>query len=99
MKSIGLATGLSIVMLAAPAFAPPQLLNKTITVSFTATGVAKLPQGGQTGFSTQVSHIIYVSSAGRLFVRFRASIVAAPWAAMPPPARAKAALASSVTAL
>ena len=75
MKSIGLMTALSLVLLAAPAFgAPPsQLLNKTITISFTATGVARLPQGGQRGFSTQVTHIIYVSDAGRLFLRYRAS--------------------------
>jgi hypothetical protein len=74
MRSIGLMTALSLVLLATPVLAaPPQLFNKTITISFTATGVAKLPQGGQTGFSTQVTHIIYVSDAGRLFMRFRAS--------------------------
>ena len=74
MKSIGLTIALSIVLLAVPAFAaPPQLFNKTVTVSYTATGVARLPQGGQTGFSTEVTHIIYVSDAGRLFMRFRAS--------------------------
>ena len=74
MKSIGLTTALSIVLLALPAFAaPPQLLDKTITVSFTATGQAKSPEGQTKGFNTQVSRIIYVSSAGRLFMRHRAS--------------------------
>ena len=74
MKSIGFATALSIVLLAVPALAaPPQLFNKTITIFFTATGVDRLPQGGQAGFRTQVPHIIYVSDAGRLFMRFRAS--------------------------
>ena len=74
-KSIGLTTALSVVLLAAPAFAaPPQLLNKTITISFTATGVGKSPEGVQRGFNTQVSRIIYVSSAGRLFIRHRASL-------------------------
>jgi hypothetical protein len=74
MKSIGLMIALSLVLLAGPALAaPPQLLNKTITVSYTVTGVAKLPQGAQRGFSTQVSHVIYVSTAGRLFMRWRAS--------------------------
>lgn len=74
MKSIGLMIALSLVLLAAPALAaPPQLFNKTINVSYTVTGVARLPQGAQRGFSTQVSHVIYVSTAGRLFMRWRAS--------------------------
>jgi len=74
MKSIGLTTVLSVVLLAAPALAaPPQLLDKTITVSFTATGIAKSPEGVQKGFNTHVSRIIYVSSAGRLFMRHRAT--------------------------
>lgn len=74
MKSIGLMIALSSVLLVAPALAaPPQLFNKTITVSYTATGVARLPQGAQRGFSTQVSHVVYVSTAGRLFVRWRAA--------------------------
>ena len=74
MKSIGVMTALSLASIAAPALgAPSQLRNKTITISYTATGVAKLPQGGQRNFSTQVTHIIYVSDAGRLFMRFRAS--------------------------
>ena len=74
MKSIGLITALSFASIAAPAHgAPAQLLNKTITISFTATGVARLPQGGQTSFSTQVSQIIYVSGAGHLSMRFRAT--------------------------
>ena len=42
-------------------------------VSFTATGEAKSPEGKVHNFNTQVSRIIYVSSAGRLFMRHRAS--------------------------
>jgi hypothetical protein len=60
----------------APAFAggvPAAAVNKTITVSFAATGNAKSADGHVKGFSTQVSRIIYVSSAGRLFMRHRAT--------------------------
>jgi hypothetical protein len=74
MKSIGFAIALSVVLPAAPAFAaPPQLLDHTITVSFTATGQAKSPEGQIKNFNTQVSRIIYVSSVGRLFMRHRAA--------------------------
>lgn len=55
------------------ASAPSGLLNKTITVSFTATGMATSVSRGTHGFSTNVSRIIYVSSNGRLFMRHRAS--------------------------
>jgi hypothetical protein len=55
------------------AAAPSGLLNKTITVSFTASGIATSSSGVTHGFSTQVSRIIYVSSNGRLFMRHRAS--------------------------
>ncbi|HLZ05251.1 MAG TPA: hypothetical protein VKR55_24270 [Bradyrhizobium sp.] len=64
----------AVATLVAPAFAggvPPQAMNKTISVSFVATGEAKAPGGLARGFSTQVSVIIYVSSAGRLFFRKR----------------------------
>jgi hypothetical protein len=74
MKAYGMTAAVFAVLLAAPAYAaPPQLLDKTITVSFTATGIAKSPEGVQRGFNTQVSRIIYISSAGRLFMRHRAS--------------------------
>jgi hypothetical protein len=74
MKPIGLTTFLSVAFIAAPALAaPPQLLDKTITISFTATGQAKSPDGQTRNFNTQLLRIIYVSSAGRLFMRGRAS--------------------------
>ncbi|HKU04486.1 MAG TPA: hypothetical protein VJR30_00335 [Bradyrhizobium sp.] len=74
MKSIALPIALSCMLLAAPALAaPPQLLDHTITVSFTATGQGKSPEGQVHSFNTQVSRIIYVSSAGRLFMRHRAA--------------------------
>lgn len=53
--------------------APAGVLNKTITISFAATGMAKGPDGQSKGFTTKISRIIYVSSAGRLFSRFRAT--------------------------
>jgi hypothetical protein len=72
MKLPGLMTAVSVTVLATSAHAaPPQLFNKTITISFTATGIAKSPEGVQRGFSTQVAGIVYVSSAGRVFLRTR----------------------------
>ena len=65
-----------LVWLAAPAFAggaPAAALNKTITISFAATGNAKSADGQSKGFSTSVVRTIYVSSAGRLFMRHSAS--------------------------
>lgn len=74
MKLLGLTTAVSVALLATSAHAaPPQLFNKTITISFTASGIAKSPEGVQRGFSTQVAGIVYVSSAGRVFLRTRIS--------------------------
>jgi hypothetical protein len=59
---------------AARAAVPAAAMNKTITVSFTVTGLAKDPQTQRTwNFSTAVTRIIYVSSAGRLFMRHSAT--------------------------
>jgi hypothetical protein len=62
----------------APAFAaagvPAAAMNKTITISFNATGIAKAPDGAEKAFSTQVVRIVYVSSEGRLFMRHRATL-------------------------
>jgi hypothetical protein len=49
-------------------------MNKTITVSFNANGMAKSTDGQQKSFNTQVVRIVYVSSAGRLFMRHRATL-------------------------
>lgn len=60
----------------APAFAggvPAQAMDKTITISFSASGMMKSPDGQTKGFNTRVSRVIYVSSAGRLFMRHTAS--------------------------
>ena len=44
-------------------------MNKTITISFIATGMATDPDGTTHPFSTNVTRVIYISSAGRLFMR------------------------------
>lgn len=49
--------------------APAAAMNKTITISFVATGMSKRTDGTTRGFNTTVSRMIYVSSAGRLFMR------------------------------
>jgi hypothetical protein len=70
------AAGFLMASFSAPAGAagvPAQAMDKTITISFAASGNAKSADGRVKGFSTQVSRIIYVSSAGRLFMRHRAS--------------------------
>jgi opacity protein-like surface antigen len=50
-----------VVSLAAPAVAaaaaPAALMNKSITISFNATGDAKSASGQVRGFTTQVSHL------------------------------------------
>ena len=62
-------------LLASPVFAqvPPPAMNKSVTISFTATGTAKRPDGTTTLFNTSVTRTIYISSAGRLFMRHTAS--------------------------
>jgi len=54
---------------------PSQVLNKTITVSFTARGTST-PVGGQPRtFNTAITQTIYVSSAGRVFRKYTANAV------------------------
>jgi hypothetical protein len=73
MRSIGCAALLALVSTTAfGAAVPSALMNKTITVSFTASGTAKEPDGRTHGFSTSVTRIVYVSTAGRLFMRHTA---------------------------
>jgi hypothetical protein len=50
-------------------------MNKTITISFTATGNAKDANGQTKGFNTSVTRVIYVSSAGRLLCDTRPRMV------------------------
>lgn len=48
---------------------PPQLQNKTITTSFAVTIPAKRPDGSSLQARRNVSRIIYISGAGRIFSR------------------------------
>ena len=70
-----LAVATVVATLAVPALAavPPQVMNKTIIISYTVSGENKNSIGQERGFSAQVSRTIYVSSSGRLFVRWRTS--------------------------
>ena len=69
------ACAMLVALAASPALAevPPAAMNKTVTISFTATGTAKKPDGTTTPFNTSVTRMIYISTAGRLFMRHTAS--------------------------
>lgn len=54
---------------AAEAAPPSAALNKTITLNYTVSGLSTSPEGVQRGFNTLSTETIYVSGAGRLFVR------------------------------
>ncbi len=68
-------SALLLAVIAGPACAevPPAAMNKTVTISFTATGTAKKPDGTTTPFNTSVTRTVYISSAGRLFMRHTAT--------------------------
>jgi len=56
------------VMVVPPAIAAPQqLLNKTVTLSWTAQSVQRDPAGKERGTSANIKYVIYISSLGRLF--------------------------------
>ena len=48
---------------------PPQLRNKTISVSYTSIATVMTPRGERRNSTTSVQRLIYVSTAGRFFVR------------------------------
>jgi len=52
---------------------PAAAMNKTVTVSFTATGNATSADGQTKAFNTHVTRTIYISSAGRLFMKHEAT--------------------------
>jgi hypothetical protein len=57
---------------AAPSFAagaPAQLLGRTVNVSFNMGGSARTESGSVVSATRHVTQIIYISSAGRIFVR------------------------------
>ena len=56
----------------APAMAAPQgILDKTVTVSWTTSGTAKRADGTGGSFANQNTRTIYISSAGRPFLRMQ----------------------------
>jgi hypothetical protein len=58
---------------ASAAGVPAAAMNKTITISFTASGTGTTPDGKTSPFTTSVTRMVYVSSAGRLFMRHTAT--------------------------
>ena len=58
---------------AAAAGVPAAAMNKTITISFTTSGTGTTPDGKTSPFTTSVTRMVYVSSAGRLFMRHTAT--------------------------
>ena len=55
---------------AVPALATPQqLLNKTVTLSWTAQSVVRDPGGRERQTTNNIRYVIYISSMGRLFER------------------------------
>jgi hypothetical protein len=54
--------------------APPQLLNKTIVLSWIVNTTARGPGGGVGSRQTNFQSLVYVSSAGRLFMRGTRSV-------------------------
>jgi hypothetical protein len=76
MKAMRVAAcAMLVALVGSPALAevPAAALNKTITISFTATGTAKRPDGTTTPFNTSVTRTVYISTVGRLFMRHTAS--------------------------
>jgi hypothetical protein len=78
VKAFTLFAWASILVLAGPTHSlateiPAQLINKTIHVAYTSTRSHKLEDGGSRTSSKDVSFLIYISSAGRIFSRFSES--------------------------
>lgn len=62
-------TGLLVTGPAAAGGAPSGLLNKTVTMSWSTSGTAKRADGTNVSFSNVNTRLVYVSSAGRPFLR------------------------------
>lgn len=59
----------------APALAAPQpLLNKTVTLSWTAQSVQRGPDGKERQVSSSIKYVVYISTLGRLFERSSRSV-------------------------
>lgn len=74
MKSVRLFTPAAVLaLIALPVFAaggaPDQLRDKTVTLSWTTSGRARCADGSDKNYSNSNSRVIYVSTAGRPFLR------------------------------
>ncbi len=75
MRSVAAACGFmaligATVLVSGPALsAPQQLLNKTLTLSWTAQTLQRDPSGKERGVASNIRYVVYVSSLGRLFER------------------------------
>jgi len=75
MRSVSLVSGVmatigaSLMALAPAIAAPQQLLNKTVTLSWTAQSVQRDPAGKEKAVTSNIRYTVYVSSLGRLFER------------------------------
>lgn len=49
--------------------APPQLYNKTVSIGWSVQATVRDPDGKERGSTNNISYVVYVSSAGRLFER------------------------------
>ena len=55
----------------ATAAAPQGILDKTVTMSWSTSGTGKRADGTTVSFANQNSRIVYISSAGRPFLRMQ----------------------------
>lgn len=49
--------------------APPQLYNKTVSFGWSVQSTVRDPDGKERGNTSNISYVVYVSTAGRLFER------------------------------
>jgi hypothetical protein len=49
--------------------APAQLYNKTVSVGWSVQSMVREPDGKERGITANISYVVYISSAGRLFER------------------------------
>ena len=62
-------SGVYLLVMAEAYAAPPQLLNKTVTMAFTGETTQRDPSGSVRQHATNIKYVVYISSAGRLFER------------------------------
>src|SRR5438046_1137438 len=62
-------SSVSFLVMAEAYAAPPQLLNKTVTWTFTGETTQRDPSGNVRQHASNHRYVVYISSAGRLFER------------------------------